>query len=145
MADLSPRWGQPSGLLGYPPPKDGAPAGGMTYGKAQDSMGTRPTANLVRNRSWAITTTNFRTCNLICDWACCLWRDGNRPSPAGTGRRAGGHWPPRTGESLVGGTPLPELADEAMTAVLVPLLTALERSIDDQPAPRDQSHLKCAL
>ena len=47
--------------------------------------------------------------------------------------------------SLVGGTPLPELADEAMTAVLVPLLTALERSIDDQPAPRDQSYLKCAL
>lgn len=47
--------------------------------------------------------------------------------------------------SLVGGRPLPELADKAMTAVLVPLLTALERPIDDQPAPRDPSYLKGAL
>lgn len=47
--------------------------------------------------------------------------------------------------SLVGGTPLPELADEAMTAVLMPLLTALERPTDGQPALRDPSYLKGVL
>ena len=47
--------------------------------------------------------------------------------------------------SFVGGTPLAELADEAMTAVLMSLLTALERPPDGQPAPQDQNYLKGAL